>query len=123
MSNIFQTKRFKWMVEIVQDSFNHLLGGTTNVEDFFKMEKNYTLVKDFLNGDGNAKLIIYYLQESSGQDYEMRDLGSEPHLIFTNGEAEKLSGKGVYFLRTISSKVNCETIDSEVIFGEIKDDT
>jgi len=87
------------------------------------MEKNYSIVNQFLNGQGSVKLIIYYLQESTGQEFEMRDMGSEPHLIFTTGEVEKLSGKGVYFLRTINCKVNCEIIDSEVIFGEVKDDT
>jgi len=111
------------MVEIVQDSFTHVLGGNTTVEDFFKMEKNYTLVNDFLNRQGSHKLIIYFLQEHAGNDYEIRDMGPEPHLIFTNGESEKLSGKGVYFLRTITGKINCESIDAEVIFGEVKDDT
>jgi len=54
----------------------------------------------------------------------MRDLASDPHLIFTNGESDKLSGKGVYFLRTTQTgKVNCNDIDGDVIYGEIKDDT
>jgi hypothetical protein len=75
MQNIFQTKRFKWMVEVVQDSFNAAVGGSANtsVDDFFKIEKNYELLQNFLNGVGSSKLIIYYLHENSGQDYEMRD--------------------------------------------------
>jgi len=47
MANIFQSRRFKWMVEVVQDSFAHILVGGTSVEDFIKIEKNYTLVNDF----------------------------------------------------------------------------
>jgi dynein heavy chain len=126
MSNIFQTRRFKWMVEVVQDSFNHILTGNTSVEDFIKMESNYALVNAFLHGQGPPKLIIYYQTDNSGGDYDqIRDLGSDPHLIFTTGEADKLAGKGVYFLRTTAGnkQVNCNDIDGDVIYGEIKDDT
>jgi len=111
------------MVEVLQDSFNNVLGGNTSVEDFIKLEKNYIMVNDFLNGVGNAKLIVYFQQENAGQDFEMRDMQAEAHLMFTNGENEKLTGKGSYFLRTCQGKVNCNDIDGEVIYGEIKDDT
>jgi hypothetical protein len=122
MSNITQTKRFKWMVEVVQGSFEHFLKDSNiGVDDFFKMDKNYTIVSEFLNATGPPKLIIYFQQDAGGQD-DLREM-TEPHLVFTTGENEKLSGKGVYFLRTVNHKVNLADLEAEVIYGEIKDDT
>lgn len=111
------------MVETIQDSFEISIKNIS-VEDFFKSEKNFPLIKDFLEGRGPAKVIIYFQQETPGQEYDMRDVGSEPHLFLTSGENDKLNNKGVYFLRMVEGRgVNLNDLDSDVLFGEITQDT
>jgi hypothetical protein len=113
------------MIDCVNQTFEpHFKGSNANnVEDFFKSQNVYSIVKDFVEGKGSNKIIIYYAPENSGvQDYDMRE-NTEAHLFITNGETEKLTGKGIYFLRLVDRAVNLSDIDGEIVTGEITQDT
>lgn len=59
MDIVFQSKRFKWMVEIIQDHFDISIKNI-NVEDILKSERYIDIIKDFLNGWGNKKIFVFF---------------------------------------------------------------
>jgi dynein heavy chain len=92
----------------------------------FTHEKNRPIFEAWMKGTGPAHLFIYYQKPykvtDQGEVEEVR--GSREEFLFSDGEQEKLLGKGVYFLRTTPAGkgINpAKTDDAEVMFGEVSD--
>ena len=121
--NIFQSKRYKWMVESIQDSLE-ITQKHFNVDDLLKSDKYYFQIKDFFEGKGSDKLIFYFQSNDEQNNEEIRDMLTEHQFFLTTGEDEPLMSKGVYFLRTTekSKNVNLNELNSDILFGELTPD-
>lgn len=115
---LFQSKRWKWMVEMIQDSFE-ITSKNFNVNEVLQSEKYINQLVDFFEGRGPQKLLFYF-QSSEAQE-ELREPLGEQQFILAQGDSEKLLEKAIYFLRTTEKDkpVNMGDCDSEVLFGEI----
>ena len=121
--NVFQTKRFRWMVESLQDSFE-INKKNFELEEILEKGRYSEEVNDFLRGKGPHKLIFYF-QPHDGHDIdEVRDMLNEQHFILTSGEDEPIKAKGVYFLRTVErgKQISLNDTNDDIIFGEIVPD-
>lgn len=87
-------------------------------------------MENWLKGTGPAHIFFYYqkpykLNEQTGEIVEIA--GSSDQFFVTDGEKEKIKGKGVYFMRcTVPAGkpiTTSGTNDNEVLFGEISEHT
>jgi len=54
---IFSSKRARWMMQIIEDSFRI---SDTEMSDFQKVEKNEESLRSFLDGQGSRKFMVYH---------------------------------------------------------------
>jgi hypothetical protein len=67
---MFQSKRWKWMVELIQDSFE-ITSKNFNVNEVLQSDKYINQVVDFFEGKGPQKLIFYF--QSNDLSEELRE--------------------------------------------------
>jgi len=114
------------MATLVADSFNV---PEYEASQPFTDPKNKNIFENWMKGTGPAHIFIYYQKPykvlDSGEIVE--NPGSTDQFFVTDGEKEKLKGKGVYFLRcTVPAGkpiTASGTNDNEVLFGEINEHT
>jgi len=80
-----------------------------------------------MKGTGPAHLFVYYqMPYTINENGEVEDLkgAHKPIFVLSDGEKEKLRGKGIYFVRCTppGKAINSQgQNDNEVLFGEISD--
>jgi len=87
-------------------------------------------LENWIKGTGPAHIFIYFQKpyktnELTGETSEIQ--GSTDQFFVTDGEKEKIKGKGVYFMRCTVPPgrpiTTTGTNDNEVLFGEISEHT
>lgn len=119
---IFSTKRARWMMQIIEDSFRI---SDTEMSDFQKVEKNEEYLRNFLDGQGSRKFMVYHQVEDLQGHEGGREANAEPYLFVTHGDQERLKGKAVVFIRNLGEMEGKKGVkldedqDSEVLFLEV----
>merc|ERR1711976_235051 len=118
--NGFQSKRYRWMVDLIQDSFE-ITSKNFNVDLVLRSERFIDKIEDFLHGKGPCKLIFYFQSNEDMNSDDNRETLRDLNFPLTTGEDEGLNNKGIYFLRTTpdGKNVNLNDLNGDVLFGEI----
>ncbi|MCP4294556.1 MAG: hypothetical protein GY786_03015 [Proteobacteria bacterium] len=66
-TSIFQSKRFKWMVELLKDSLE-ITSKNFNLGELLLSEQYSATIKTFFEGDGPSKLLFYFQSSESVQN-------------------------------------------------------
>lgn len=116
--------RAKWMAQCISDIFGI---GEYDAHELFRNAKNQPLFDAFLKGTGPARVFVYYQTAYKiTETGEIFDYPGREEFYVTDGEKERLKGKGLYFVRTTppGKPVNPNgSSDNEVLFGEISEHT
>lgn len=117
--------RVKWMASIIADVFSI---GEYEAHELFRNPKHAQVFDGFLKGTGQGRVFVYY--QTAYKITESGDYIDYPNtreeFYVTDGEKEKLKGKGIFFYRTtpVGKPVNPNgTNDNEVLLGEISEHT
>jgi hypothetical protein len=116
--------RAKWMAQCISDIF-----GAPEYEtpELFRHPKFGPVFDAFLKGTGPNRVFVYwqtaYKITEAG---DIQELPGREEWYVTDGEKERLKGKGLYFVRTTppGKPVNPNLgNDNDVLFGEISEHT
>jgi hypothetical protein len=117
--------RAKWMAQCISDIFPSI--SEYEALELFRHAKHQPVFDGFLKGTGPARVFVYYQTAYKVTEAnEIIDFPGHPEIYITDGEKERLKGKGIYFVRTTppGKPVNPNgSNDNEVLFGEISEHT
>lgn len=111
------------MASVICDSF---MIRETEANEVFRSNTYKPLFDNFFAANGSSKIFVYYQPTYKiNESGEVIVSNGHSELVVTEGDKVKLIGKGVYFMRSNTSKaVNVGTSnDSDVMFGEISEHT
>lgn len=96
----------------------------THVTDFLGNDKNEEMLKDFLEGRGSRKFMVYYqVDDILNHEGGAREANTDPSLFVTHGDSERIKDKAVIFIRNLSEGKTTVKLDdnqdSEVLFLEV----
>lgn len=97
-----------------------------DAHELFRHPKHKPVFESFYKGTSQRVFVYYQTAYKVTETGDIYDFGGREEFFVTDGEKEKLKGKGVYFVKTTPPEKPVsmnQSNDNEVLFGEISENT
>eukprot|EP00002_Diphylleia_rotans_P021973 TRINITY_DN428_c1_g1_i1.p1 TRINITY_DN428_c1_g1~~TRINITY_DN428_c1_g1_i1.p1 ORF type:complete len:4548 (+),score=958.95 TRINITY_DN428_c1_g1_i1:229-13872(+) len=108
--------RYFWIAQRLIDFLNV---PSDSVDRLLADESVQIKISEFLSGEGSPRLSFYHQAHEPETSVDDVSHTVEPQIFLATAEEDRLTGNGLYFLRSVSRAVELSSIDTDIMTGSI----